>query len=176
MLNHMLEWLFIPNDRMLNPFCDTPHRLKTSGFSLSPTSYAGMWRKPQTRGGCHHPDAVAMPSVATGSTHKGSSLRAALFACSTGRAGLARIAFFLQDHLHIHLFRFIGEQMADVPKGPLMQALIVGTSVQVLSDSAHISDDQRFDAFFIQRGNQMRGLFVLDILDLVGDLSQLFLL
>ncbi len=155
-----------------------------------------MRRKSYACGGCHRPDnvgdtklptilppdvhcsdCVPMATIATFPADKVSACGTAFFAVSTRRAGPAGVAFFLQYDLHPHSLRFVAQQMAGVTMRPLMQALVIGgADIQVLANIAHITNHHGLHALLIQRGNQMRGLLVLDIIHLELYLLELFLL
>ncbi len=95
----------------------------------------------------------------------------------THRTGARGVGLILQGNRHATPLRFIGEQVPHVPMRPLVDLLVVrGADIVVLSDNAHIANDQRLHAFSVQRGNEPRGLFVLDLLDLVFELAELPLL
>ena len=67
--------------------------------------------------------------------------------------------------------------MSNAAKGPLMELLIgFGAFIQTVPDRAHISNDQFLDALLVQRVDQIAGLLVLDLLDLMRELAQPFLL
>jgi len=51
-----------------------------------------------------------------------------------------------------------------------------GAFIQTVPDRAHIANDQLLDTLLVQRVDQIAGKFVLDILDLVRELAQTFLL
>jgi len=57
-----------------------------------------------------------------------------------------------------------------------MQFLIIGAHIEFLTNIVHIANTQRVHALFIQRGNEMRGLLVLTIPDVMVLVPQLFLL
>ncbi len=58
-----------------------------------------------------------------------------------------------------------------------MQLLVgFGAHIQVLTDRAHIANDQLLDALLVQRVDQTAGLLVFDLLDLMLELAQPFLL
>jgi hypothetical protein len=79
--------------------------------------------------------------------------------------------------MHSHPLRFVGEHMSHTAMRPLMDFLVIGgADIGVLADSAHVSDHDGLDALFIQRRDKSARGFMLDILDLMFDLSELFLL
>jgi hypothetical protein len=82
------------------------------------------------------------------------------------------------DHdAHPQTLRLIGELVSHAAKGPLVQLLVgCGTHIQMLADRAHIANDQLLDALLVQRVDQIAGLLVLDILDLMRELAQPLLL
>lgn len=154
-----------------------------------------MWPKPHARGRCHPanywaaaqillPDidgsyAISMPTEAASfvRTPEDPPLWLALPDMPTYRTGARGVVLILQSNRHATPFRFIGEQVPHMPMRPLVNLLVVGgADIVVLPDSAHIANDQRLHAFSVQRGNELCGLFVLDILDLVFELAELPLL
>ncbi len=151
--------------------------------------------KPHARGWCHPtnywtaaqillPDvdgshAIAMPIEAASfvRTPKNPPLWLALADMPTHRTGARGVVLILQRDHHATPFRFVAEQVPHVPMRPLVDLLVAGgADIVVLPDRAHIANDQRLHAFSVQRGNEPRGLFVLDLLDLVFELPELPLL
>ncbi len=58
-----------------------------------------------------------------------------------------------------------------------MQLLVgFGAHIQILANRAHIANDQLLDALLVQRVDQIAGLLVFDLLDLMLELAQPFLL
>lgn len=51
--------------------------------------------------------------------------------------------------------------------------IILGANIQILPDIAHIANDYHLHALMIEHGNQMGGLLMLDILDLMFDFPEL---
>ncbi len=90
-------------------------------------------------------------------------------ACSTG------VALILQFNHHAKPLGFVCELMPDRAMRPLMNFLVIGgANIVLLSDIAHVANDHGLHALSIQRGNKSRCLLVFDILDLIAQLSQLF--
>ena len=58
-----------------------------------------------------------------------------------------------------------------------MQLLVgCGTHIQILANRAHIANDQLLDALLVQRVDQIAGLLVFNLLNLMLELAQPFLL
>ena len=151
--------------------------------------------KPYARGGCHcpndvtdpkfatmlvpdihSPNAIAMPTITAFLAVPVPPGRTALLAMSTLRAGPTGRAFLLQHHVHALPLCLVGEQMAGMACGPLVQLLIrLGANIQMVPNILDITDDHRLHALFVERGDQLRGLLMFDILDLVLDFLQLLL-
>lgn len=124
----------------------------------------------------HSSYTVSVPTVVALRTDKVSAFGAAFLAILTDRTGATGILLFLEYNLHTALLSFIGEQMASVACGPLMQALISGGAVvDPLADIFHIADHHCLHALFSQRGNQGSGLLMFNRLDLIFDFLELFL-
>jgi hypothetical protein len=173
---------------------DTPPPLKRRGFSLL-ASYTGLWPKPQACGRCHHanywvgltqilsPDVDRSHPVAV-IDEPASLVRAAEHAprdlaphVQALRASAGRIGFLLQGDANSQELRFVGELEAHAAMRPLVDFLVVGvTNIGLLPEIAHIANDQRSDASLIERRYQARGLLVFDLLDLMLNLLELFLL
>jgi len=80
----------------------------------------------------------------------------------------------LESDSHPQPFCFVGELEAHGTVRPLVNLLVIGMSnIVVLSQITHIADNHGLHALFIQRGDQSRGLLVLDVFDLAFDLLQL---
>ncbi len=154
-----------------------------------------MWPKPHARGWCHPTNywaaaqillsdidgshAIAVPGEATllVRTAEHPSLHTALAHMPAHGTGTRGVPLLLQGNLHAQPLGLVGEQVAHMPMRPLVDLLVVrGADIVVLPDRAHIANDQRLHAFSVQRGNEPRGLFVLDLLDLVFELAELPLL
>jgi hypothetical protein len=95
----------------------------------------------------------------------------------THRTGFRGVLFFLQHDLHTQPFGFVGELMVHQLEGSLVGLLILHCAfVVVLTNISNIPDDDRLHALSIQCGNQMRRLFMFDVLNLVFEFLQLFFL
>ena len=124
--------------------------------------------EPYARGGCHlrnnvratefptilepnvhSSNSIAMRPVATLLAHEVASFGAAFLALPTGWTRLAGVSLLVQHHGHPQALGLVGQQVPDVAKGPLVQALVIGSRLQVLADVAHITDDQHFHALFV---------------------------
>ncbi len=93
------------------------------------------------------------------------------------RTGTARVRFLLQDDFHAQVQCFVGEFKAHRACRPLVDFLVVRvTNIGGLPKIAHIANDQRSHACCMQRGDEARGLLVLDLSNLVFDLLELLLL
>ena len=83
----------------------------------------------------------------------------------------------LQLHSHSQPFSFIGELVAHTASRPLMDLLIIlGTHINVFPQISNIADDHGLHTLLIQCANKSCCLLVFDILDLVSEFPQLFLL
>ncbi len=95
----------------------------------------------------------------------------------TYRTGARGVALLLHHDAHPQALCLIGELVSNAAKGPLVQLLVgFGAHIQVLTDRAHIANDQLLDALLVQRVDQTAGLLVFDLLDLMLELAQPFLL
>jgi hypothetical protein len=151
--------------------------------------------EPQTTGGSHNPDyvgdakfptilipdigcsyRVAVPGQATPlvRTVEYAPIYSAFAPVSAPGAGTRRVGFFLQDDLHAQTLGFVGEFVSDAAMRPLMNLLVIfASNIGLLSDIAHIANDQRLHACLMQRGDEDGGLLMLDLLDLVFNLGEL---
>ena len=83
----------------------------------------------------------------------------------------------MEHDAHPQTLRLIGELVANAAKRPLMEFLIgLGAFIQTVPDRAHIANDQLLDALLVQRVDQIAGLLVFDLMDLMFELAQPFLL
>src|SRR5947209_990940 len=93
------------------------------------------------------------------------------------RTGARGVALLLYHDAHPQTLCLIGELVSNAAKGPLVQLLVgFGAHIQVLTDRAHIANDQLLDALLVQRVDQIAGLLVFDLLDLMLEFAQPFLL
>ncbi len=155
------------------------------------TSYAGLRPKPQARGRCHdanyweltqilssdvdapHSIAVIRPATLRATEHPPGHLAPHVL---TVRAGSTGVGLFLQEDLHPKPFCLIGEFEAHAPMRPLVNLLVVRrANIVALPKIAHIANHERLDACFMQRRYQVRRLLVLDLVNLLFDLLELFL-
>jgi hypothetical protein len=139
--------------------------------------------KPQTRGQCHaanyweltqilvsNVDAanavpVVHPSTLRAMKHTVFHLASYMPTAGTGTAGVVLI---LQGHSHAQPLCLVGELEAHRAMRPLVDFLVVGMpNIVVLPDISHIANDYGLHACLMQRGEKPRGLFVLNILDLM---------
>ena len=96
---------------------------------------------------------------------------------SAHRTGARGVALLLDHDAHPQTLCLIGELVSNAAKGPLVQLLVgFGTHIQLLADRAHIANDQPLDALLVQRVDQIAGLLVFDLPDLMLELAQPFLL
>ena len=85
-----------------------------------------------------------------------------------GRTGARGVALLLYHDAHPQSLCLIGVLVSNAAKGPLVQLLVgFGAHIQVLTDRAHIANDQLLDALLLQRVDQIAGLLVFDLLDLM---------
>ena len=173
-------------------WCDTPQPLKQRGFSFLRTSYAGLRPKPQARGRCHdanyweltqilssdvdapHSITVIRPATLRATEHPPGHLAPHVL---TVRASSTGVGLFLQEDLHPKPFCLIGEFEAHTPMRPLVNLLVVRrANIAALPNIAHIANHERLDACFMQRRYQVRRLLVLDLVNLLFELLELFLL
>ncbi len=95
----------------------------------------------------------------------------------TDRAGLGSGMLILQFHAHPQPLSFIGERVAHTASRPLVNLLIIlGANIHVLPEISNVADDHGLYTLFIQRRNKSCCLLMLDILDLMLEFAQLFLL
>jgi hypothetical protein len=177
-------------------FRDTPPPLQRRGFSLL-ASYTDMRKEPQARGRCHYANywrALGYPQILLPDVDRSHAVavicptaplvRAAEHAprdlaanMQAPRTGTARVRFLLQDDVHAQVPCFVGELEAHRACRPLVDFLVVRvTNICCVPKITHIANDQRSHACCMQRGDETRGLLVLDLSNLVFDLLELLLL
>ncbi len=154
-----------------------------------------MGPKPHARGRCHVANywtAVQILSADVTGSHaipvpreptllvravEHAALWFALTPMSTPRTGFRGVRLFLQSHNHAMPLSLIGEQMPHGPMRPLMEFLVIGgANIQVLPNMPDIANHNRLDALSMQRRDQPSCLLMFDILDLMLQFLELFLL
>jgi hypothetical protein len=82
-----------------------------------------------------------------------------------------------QDHLHPPLFSLVGEHVAHLPAGHLVDALVTDVpDIFVLPAGSHVANGERLHPTLVEGGDKVGGLLVQRITQLMQHGAQLFAL